>query len=66
MIKQAQEWGDRKFVSDEALEGAGIDLLCMVKDKLRASFDKCAAENGWPSDARPTWELRWTYTVEGE
>jgi hypothetical protein len=62
----SRDWVHSKYISDMALDEAMVDILALVKDELRASFYATKEAEGWPSGARPIWELRWTYHVEDD
>jgi hypothetical protein len=55
-------WGDHTLFTDAALNRAAVDIVGIFMGTLRKSFEKTKAKEGWPDDAEPTWEIRWTYT----
>jgi hypothetical protein len=57
-------WGDRRLIPDVELTTARPDVAFMTISRLRASFEKCKHEQGWPESASPMWEIRWTYEEE--
>jgi hypothetical protein len=57
-------WGNRECFTDEALQLAAIDVPNYIIKRLRFSFDEAKEREGWPENAVPEWEIRWTYNEE--
>jgi hypothetical protein len=66
---QYQEYGWQNTVTDFLLQAANEDeslVIAHMMDRGRHEFEKLKAERGWPEDAAPLWQVRWTYLEKKE
>jgi hypothetical protein len=55
------QWGWYMRFTETMRRDAVVSVPELIVKEGLAEFDRMKTERGWPADAKPSWELRWTY-----